>query len=90
MNINFLRKLIGRKPKNLTAKYTFQETFFSSRIPIFKKVLETFKDKPNVHYLEIGVFEGRSFFWRLENILTHPTPTATGVEREDLTIKKFI
>jgi predicted O-methyltransferase YrrM len=36
--------------------------------------------KPNLHYLEIGTSEGRATFWMLENILTHPTCRATGID----------
>ncbi|MCM8819827.1 MAG: class I SAM-dependent methyltransferase, partial [Candidatus Omnitrophica bacterium] len=80
MKISFFKKLIGKKPQNLIKKYNFSKDIFSSRIPLFKEILKAFKDKSNIHYLEIGVFEGRSFFWMLENILTHPTSTATGID----------
>lgn len=31
--------------------------------------------KPNLHFLEIGCFEGRTTLWLLENVLTDPTDT---------------
>ena len=47
------------------------------RIPNWREMLKPFQGQPNVHYLEIGVFEGRSALWMLENILTHPTSKIT-------------
>ena len=35
------------------------------------------KGKPSINYLEIGVFEGRSAIWMLENILTASTAKMT-------------
>lgn len=61
-------------------KYTFTAKWFPQNIPTWEKILRDFKGKPDVHYLEIGLFEGCSFFWMLENILTHPTSTATGID----------
>lgn len=61
-------------------KYTFTAKWFPQNIPTWEKVLKNFKGKPDVRYLEIGLFEGCSFFWMLENILTHPTATAVGID----------
>jgi len=61
-------------------KYLFSEDWFSGNIPTWKSILSQFKNKPRIHYLEIGVFEGRSLIWMLENILTHPTARATCVD----------
>ncbi len=60
--------------------YNFSADWVSSRISTWEKVLAEFKGKPNVRYLEIGVYEGRSMIWMLENILTHPTSRATGID----------
>jgi predicted O-methyltransferase YrrM len=46
----------------------------------WESLLTPFAGKPNLRYLEIGVFEGRSLFWMLENILTHPTARATAID----------
>lgn len=61
-------------------KYQFTADWFSSKIPLWKKIMQPFKGKPNIHYLEIGVFEGRSAFWMLENVLTHPTSKLTCID----------
>ncbi|MCM8787689.1 MAG: class I SAM-dependent methyltransferase [Candidatus Omnitrophica bacterium] len=73
-------KIFNKKQINTAKKYNFSVDNFSSRIPLWEKILQKFKGKPNIHYLEIGLFEGKSFLWMLENILTHPTSTATGID----------
>ncbi|MBU0634845.1 MAG: class I SAM-dependent methyltransferase [Candidatus Omnitrophica bacterium] len=65
---------------NAANNYEFTEDWFLSRIPVFEKVLTTYKNKENIQYLEIGVFEGRSLIWMLENVLTHPTTKATAID----------
>jgi len=43
-------------------------------------VLEQFRGKANVNYLEVGVYEGCCVIWMLENILTDPTAKATAID----------
>ena len=57
--------------------YDFTQDYFTSNIPKWKEILKSFKGQPNIHYLEIGVSEGRSSLWMLENILTHSTARIT-------------
>jgi len=52
-------------------KYQFTKDFFSSRIPVFKKLFEPYVGMPNVRLLEIGSLEGRSACWFLDNVITH-------------------
>ena len=61
-------------------KYNFSTDWFTYKIPEWNKLLRPFKGKPDIHYLEIGVFEGRSAVWMLENILTHPSSKLTGID----------
>jgi hypothetical protein len=61
-------------------KYNFSEDWFTWNLPIWEEILGHLRGKPNIHYLEIGVFEGRSLIWMLENILTHPTSKATCID----------
>lgn len=72
----------GRRPGSevFQHEYEFTTDWVTSSIPVWEKVLAAFKGKPEVHYLEIGVYEGRSAVWMLENILTHPTARLTGVD----------
>jgi predicted O-methyltransferase YrrM len=67
-----------------TKEYSFllDATFtgFVGQIPLWSKELHAFKGKPDIHYLEIGVNQGRSAMWMIENILTHPTAKLTGID----------
>jgi len=63
-------------------KYVFTMDWFTMNIPVWEKVLEPYKDKPNIRYLEIGVSEGRSLLWMLDNVLTHRTARATAIDIE--------
>lgn len=38
------------------------------------------KDKPNLRFMEIGVYEGRSTCWFMDNILTDPTSTLLAID----------
>jgi len=53
---------------------------FAMRNRIFWQALSSFKDRPDIHYLEVGVYEGRALLWVLEHIFTHPTSTLTGID----------
>src|SRR6476660_6590991 len=81
--------LLGLSPAALFAaegtkaynkQYNFTKNTFTDRIPSWTKLLNEFKGKPGINYLEIGTFEGRSALWVLENILTHPTSTLTIID----------
>ncbi len=61
-------------------EYNFSDDYFTHHVPNWEEILGHLKGKPNIHYLEIGVWEGRSFIWMLENILTHPTAKATCID----------
>ncbi len=64
----------------LKGDYDFSVDWFSHKSPAWEVALEKFAGKPNVQYLEVGVYEGRSVVWMLENILTHPTSHVTGID----------
>jgi len=69
------------KLKSYKLDYDFQwEDAFSDNIEVWKKTLRPFKGKEGTRYLEIGTFDGRSFFWMLENILTEQSTKATGID----------
>lgn len=61
-------------------KYNFSTDWFSYNIPFWEEILSQFREKPYIHYLEIGVFEGMSAIWMLENILTHSTAELTCID----------
>ena len=71
--------------------YRFTRDTFTSRINIFNHVLDRFKNKDNIRYLEIGVYEGGSMVWMLDNVLTSPSAKAFGIDSfRDNTQKKYI
>jgi predicted O-methyltransferase YrrM len=60
--------------------YIFTVDWFSSNIPIWTHYLKQLKDKPNLRFLEIGSFQGRSTVWLLENILTGDSSIITCID----------
>ncbi len=60
--------------------YHFSADWFGPKIPSWTKLLAEFAGRPDIRYLEVGVFEGRSFLWMVDHILTDPTATAVGVD----------
>lgn len=60
--------------------YRFTSDWFTPHLPRWEKALAPFKGKPELRYLEIGAFEGRSVVWMLNNILTHPTARMTAID----------
>ena len=61
-------------------EYHFTQSWFPLHVSVWEAVLARYTDKPNVQYLEIGLFEGGSAMWVLDNILTHPTSHMTGID----------
>jgi predicted O-methyltransferase YrrM len=47
--------------------------WFSHHLANWNSLLGRFKHKPDLLFLEIGSYEGRSTRWLLENVLTHAT-----------------
>lgn len=62
--------------------YAFNDNndWFTHKLPSWQVALEGLAGKPNLNYLEVGVYEGRSVLWMLENILTDPSSTVTGID----------
>jgi hypothetical protein len=60
--------------------YEFSEDWFSNKIPVWSEVLEPYMGRPDLRYLEVGVYEGRSVVWMVENVLTDPTSTLVAVD----------
>lgn len=60
--------------------YKLTRDTFTNRIPVFDEVLKNFKNKPNLRYLEVGVYEGGSLVWILENVLTSPSSQAIAID----------
>ena len=62
------------------AGYRFTVDWFSHNIPHWSKILKPYMGKPNLRYLEIGVFEGRSVVWMVENVLTDPSSELVAID----------
>lgn len=60
--------------------YRFEEDWFSPQIPVWAGLLQPYMGQPDVQYLEIGVYEGRSLMWVLDRVLTDPSSRATGID----------
>lgn len=66
--------------RGLKGEYKFTSDFFSRKSPAWEVALKDLVGKPNLQYLEVGLYEGRSVVWMLENVLTHPTSHVTGID----------
>ena len=64
-------------------KYKFSQnwniTFARNWIDHLQEWTDNRKNKP-LSYLEIGIYEGRSGCWMLDNILTHPQSSYVGID----------
>jgi predicted O-methyltransferase YrrM len=60
--------------------YIFSVDWFSIHIELWTIYLNEFKGKPNLRFLEIGSYQGRSTVWLLENILTDDTSSITCID----------
>ena len=66
--------------KSEESDYKFTRDWFSLNIPNWEILLAKFKGKPNLKYLEIGSYQGRSVTWLLDNIFTDESCTATCID----------
>ncbi len=64
--------------------FNFTQDYVTPNERQWFQFLEPLRGQPHLRYLEIGIYEGRSLFWILENILTHPTSTAYAIDPFDL------
>ena len=78
-----LKQFIIEQPEFLADDYKFTEDFFSSNIEIWKLNLARFEHQPDLHFLEIGSFEGLSACWLLNHILTSESSRLTCIDTFD-------
>ncbi len=80
----FISKSISKKVEQVapsSGKYVFTNEWFSAEeIEARNKILGHLKGRPNLRYLEIGTFEGRSLLWMLDHILTSKSSRATCID----------
>ncbi len=60
--------------------YRFTSRWHTPYQKTWAEQLAEFRGKPNLRYLEVGVFEGRALLWMLENILTDASSQVTAVD----------
>lgn len=76
-----LVNFINEQPEFLPYEpYRFTHDYFSQHIEQWSKDQARFAGLPNLDFLEIGTFEGRSACWLLQNILTHDSSRITCVD----------
>jgi hypothetical protein len=78
-----LEQFIIEQPEFLADDYRFTDDFFSSNIDVWKLNLARFAHRPNLHFLEVGSFEGLSACWLLNNILTSESSKLTCIDTFD-------
>jgi len=61
-------------------QYEFTEDWFTPHIPSWRIATMPWAGKPEVRYLEVGVYEGRAAMWAAENILTHESSELVAVD----------
>jgi predicted O-methyltransferase YrrM len=64
-----------------TNEHVFSSDWFSHNIPVWEQHLESLRGQPQIRFLEIGSYEGRSASWLLETILTDDTARLDCVDR---------
>jgi predicted O-methyltransferase YrrM len=67
------------KAAGAEVKYEFSADWFSDHIPVWTRLLAPLKGQ-RLRYLEVGVYEGRSLLFVLDNILQHPASQAIAVD----------
>jgi len=60
--------------------YEISKDFKQANVASWTKILSPLKGKPDINYLEVGVAEGGSFFWMLDNIFTDKTNKAYAMD----------
>ncbi len=68
----------------MSEKYDFTSDYVSYKTNDWLKNFRHFAGKPNLRYLEIGVSEGRSLIWMMENILTDVSSSAVAIDPFEL------
>jgi predicted O-methyltransferase YrrM len=61
----------------------FSSNFVMGHVVHWRRVLEELKGKPDLHFLEVGSFEGLSCIWMFTHILTDPSSRITCVDSFD-------
>lgn len=74
---------------NMGDNYIFHVDWFTGNVPVWNTILDHYKNKPGLRFLEIGSFEGLSSVWLLENILTDNTSRLTCIDTFEGSIEHY-
>lgn len=66
--------------ENAKKGYQFTQDWFSLNLQYWREYLQEFTNQPNIQFLEIGSWEGRSACWLLDYILTHESARITCID----------
>ena len=69
-----------QRPYKAAYVFTPENDWFTQNSPVWNAILDGFKNTPDLRYLEVGCYEGRSAVWMLENVLTEPSSTLTCID----------
>jgi len=61
-------------------KENLTHDWHTKKAPAWHVALEDFKGKPDLRYLEVGAYEGRSVMWMFTHVLTDPSSNATVID----------
>ncbi|WP_088888795.1 tetratricopeptide repeat protein [Leptolyngbya ohadii] len=61
-------------------RYQFTYDWFTHNLPHWWEILQPYVHQPNLHFLEIGSFEGMATCWLLDHVLTHPSAKLTTID----------
>lgn len=76
-----LVNFINEQPEYLPhGPYRFTHDYLSKNMREWSKVQARFAGLPDLDFLEVGSFEGRSACWLLQNILTHDSSRITCID----------
>lgn len=64
-------------------RYRFTSGWHLQHLRLWTTTFADLAGAPDLRYLEVGVFEGRSLLWMFENLLTHPSSRATAIDLFD-------
>jgi predicted O-methyltransferase YrrM len=72
---------------SVTDDFWFTQDWLEERPLSWSTHLRPLAECPNIHFLEIGCFEGRATVWLLLNVLTHPTARIDCIDTFDINYK---
>ncbi len=58
----------------------FTEDWLTAVAPVWDNLFKSLKNQEDLKYLEVGVFEGRSLIWMLQNIFNHSSSNAVAID----------